>query len=65
MKYSMLNAGTNNNMYYVREYDTGNLVTDRLNGTTARGLVAHLNRGGGFDGWTPAFFLNRIKEIGE
>lgn len=38
-------------------------VRDIIDGddeTKIRNIQRHLNFGGGFDGWTPEFFLNRL-----
>ena len=43
----------------VIEVNTGQSIKSELTVEKARELCRHLNFGGGFDGWTPAFFLEK------
>lgn len=48
-------------LYDIQETKTGHVVaTKSAHASEAKRLCRHLNMGGGFDGWTPAFFLERI-----
>lgn len=44
----------------ILEIKTDQIIKKGLPMTKAKKLCRHLNFGGGFDGWTPAFFLNFI-----
>lgn len=46
----------------VLEVKTNQTVAQRLPMRKAKELCRHLNFGGGFDGFTPAFFLQRIEK---
>ena len=50
-----------NGMHEVVETQTGYLVVRDLNAGQAKASCRHLNFGGGFDGWTPGFFLAKTK----
>ena len=52
-----------NDMYEVLETETGNVIEDGLTSNQAKDLCRHLNFGGGFDGWTPGFFNEKIKGL--
>lgn len=43
------------------EQTTGQVVKEGLLSHDAKALCRHLNFGGGFDGFTPAFFLEKPK----
>lgn len=45
------------------ERDTNQVVLLCSDVLKAQTVKTHLNRGGGFDGWTPAFFLQSGKNI--
>jgi hypothetical protein len=47
--------------FYVTEEATGNIIAQNLLHKDASKLIKHLNDGGGFDGFTPDFFLRDIK----
>lgn len=47
----------------VVEQTTGQVVKDGLLSHDAQALCRHLNFGGGFDGWTPGFFNEKIKGL--
>lgn len=47
--------------YDVVETQTGNVVASDLQQSQAKATCRRLNFGGGFDGWTPAFFLQKTK----
>ena len=44
----------------ILETKTGQYIATNLNNTVAKSMVRSLNMGGGFDGETPAFFLQQI-----
>lgn len=39
---------------------TDQVIVNEVDSTHGKQLLRHFNRGGGFDGWTPSFFLERI-----
>lgn len=43
----------------VVEVNTGHTIRSGLKADKARELCRSLNFGGGFDGWTPAFFVEK------
>lgn len=47
------------------EIPTGNVIKTSLKKDQARALLRSLNMGGGFDGFTPAFFCQsfKLKEV--
>ena len=49
------------NLYQVVETQTGNIVANFLEQHQAKTTCRHLNFGGGFDGYTPEFFLQKTK----
>lgn len=49
--------------YHIVERDTSHVVCVCLDVSKAQIVKTHLNRGGGFDGWTPAFILQSGKNI--
>ena len=53
------NAETN--QYDIIETSTNNAIKRNLEFLDAKNLVRHLNFGGGFDGWTPNFFLKPLR----
>lgn len=50
-----------NGMYEIIETLTNNRVAQNLDIHQAKASCRHLNFGGGFDGWTPTFFLTEPK----
>lgn len=44
----------------VSEVTTGHIIESGLPIRDAKEYCRHLNFGGGFDGWTPAFFLQKM-----
>lgn len=44
----------------ILETKTDQIIAENVGTNTAKMMVRHLNLGGGFDGFTPAFFLARI-----
>lgn len=48
---------SNKNEFCVLETQTNLIINKFNNNKDARNLVRHLNFGGGFDGFTPTFFL--------
>lgn len=51
-------SGYGHMTYEVIETHTDQVIKSALSGPEAKSLVRHLNLGGGFDGKTPAFFLD-------
>lgn len=48
----------------VVENTTNQVIKSGLSLQKAKEMVRHLNLGGGFDGWTPSFFLQQIPQSG-
>lgn len=51
-----------NNQYHIIEKDTGYSINIFKTQDKARELCRSLNLGSGFDGYTPAFFLEDFKQ---
>jgi len=49
------------NLYEIIETQTGNIIAGNLDQQQAKTTCRHLNFGGGFDGHTPEFFLQKSK----
>jgi hypothetical protein len=49
------------NVYEIIETQTGNIIAGNLDQYQAKTTCRHLNFGGGFDGHTPEFFLQKTK----
>lgn len=54
MNYSVIET---DNKYNVYETSTDQVIKTFSNKSEAKDLMKQLNLGGGFDGWTPSFFL--------
>jgi hypothetical protein len=54
-----------NGLYYVKETTTEQIIKCFSDKEPARQFMKHLNFGGGFDGWTPMFFLKKFKNMGQ
>ena len=52
-----MNYEVNKNKSVIVEKDTEHEIVYSENKDTLKSLCRHLNLGGGFDGWTPAFFM--------
>ena len=50
-----------NGMYEIIETLTNNKVAQNLDIHQAKASCRHLNFGGGFDGWVPDFFTNKLE----
>lgn len=50
-----------NNFFKVFEVPTDQVVKIFSDNKEARKFLRHLNLGGGFDGWTPTFFLKSVE----
>lgn len=50
-----------NGLHEIIETQTGYSVAQNLDANQAKTSCRHLNFGGGFDGWTPTFFLAQTK----
>jgi hypothetical protein len=46
-------------LYEVVETETNQVIKTDMTQSEAKSLCRHLNFGGGFDGFTPGFFLNK------
>jgi hypothetical protein len=64
MNYKLVSHSNNGNITQVAssvlETKTGQYIATNLNNMEARSMIRYLNMGGGFDGNTPSFFLERI-----
>ena len=49
-----------NDLVSIHETSTGNIILTDVSFSEAKATRRTLNMGGGFDGWTPDFFLNRL-----
>lgn len=45
----------------VLETQTGHIISSHSTKDQAKAVCRHLNFGGGFDGYTPEFFLQKLK----
>jgi hypothetical protein len=62
MNYKIVETSEKNCLVYnVVENMTDQIVRSFSVHKEAKKLLRHLNLGGGFDGWTPTFFLKKIK----
>jgi len=52
-------SGYVHSTYEVVEVGTRQIIKSDITKEEAKTLCRHLNFGGGFDGWTPAFFLEK------
>ena len=59
MNYKLINT---NNLYSVLETQTEQIIKSFKDQSEAKRFMRHLNFGGGFDSWTPTFFLNSVSE---
>jgi len=56
--------GTGAYMHYkIIELQTGNVIKYDQPFNDAKNITRHLNRGGGFAGWTPEFMLHGIPTV--
>ncbi len=49
-------------LYEVTETNTNQTIKSNMTHGEAKALCRHLNFGGGFDGFTPAFFIETCKK---
>ena len=67
MNYKLVSHSKNGNVTEVSssvlETKTGQYIATNLNNMEAKSMIRHLNMGGGFDGETPAFFLQLIPKM--
>ena len=54
--------GEDKALYYVKEVKTDQVIKAFRSFSDARKFMVHLNKGGGFDSWTPTFFLTEPKK---
>ena len=59
MKYRYVNIERTPEVCNVVELPTGHAIYKEVTIKEAKSACRHLNFGGGFDGWTPAFFLQK------
>ena len=52
-------SGYVHSTYEVVETGTQQVIKSDMTKDAAKALCRHMNFGGGFDGWTPAFFLEK------
>lgn len=60
MNYKIVEVG---GKYSVFEVQTDQIIRTYNSITKAKILLRHLNFGGGFDSWTPNFFLKPIQKV--
>jgi len=62
MNYDLVEGRADRNLYDILETATDQVVNsfpgDKF--LEARQCMRHLNLGGGFDGWTPTFFMKKV-----
>jgi hypothetical protein len=51
----------NNGVHCVYEVTTDQTIKTFLDQKEAKKFMRHLNLGGGFDGWTPTFFMRPVE----
>jgi hypothetical protein len=51
------------NPWQIVETQTGQVLKENLDREQAKNMCRHLNFGGGFDGNTPGFFLNKLEKF--
>jgi hypothetical protein len=52
-----------NNTFGIYEIATEQVIKTFRDKTEARAFLRHLNLGGGFNGWTPTFFMRPLENI--
>lgn len=57
--------GSKVNTFDIHETQTNQIVMSGLTSEAAKAATRHMNMGGAFDGWTPAFFLKQIHRPAE
>jgi hypothetical protein len=62
VSYKVINKS---NVSDVLEIETNQIIKNNIPTQKAKELCRHLNFGGGFDGHTPAFFLENITPVNE
>ena len=62
MNYKIKN---DNGVFKIFETATDQIIVTFLDQKEAKQTVRHLNFGGGFDGWTPAFMLKKVVQSAE
>lgn len=58
-------AITEDNRFDIVETKTGHVIRQNLCRIEAKDMTRALNFGMGFDGWTPAFFMEKITQTGQ
>lgn len=61
MNYKLVENTNDRKLYDVLETSTEQVVASYSEYNEARKFMRFLNLGGGFDGWTPSFFLKTFK----
>lgn len=59
MNYNLIEDKTDN-YFWIEETPTNQLIKKVVGFKEAKETMRYLNLGGGFDGWTPAFFLKKL-----
>jgi hypothetical protein len=59
--YKMTEMVGNEGVYSIYEVPTEQVIKTFNDKKEARAFLRHLNLGGGFDGWSPSFFLREVK----
>lgn len=62
MNYNLVEGRTDKSKYDILEETTEQVIKSYPGNefSEARAFMRHLNLGGGFDGWTPSFFIKKI-----
>lgn len=64
--YMILYTTEQKNKYYIVEETTQQTINSFRTLKEAKKYITFLNKGGFFDGWTPAFFLkNNVKNVNQ
>jgi len=63
VNYKIRKSSDDRTTYEVLEMTTDQVIKTCANVHSAQVTKTHLNRGGGFDGWTPTFILQTTKNI--
>jgi len=59
--YKMTEMVGNEGVYSIYEVPTEQVIKTFNDKKEARDFLRHLNLGGGFDGWTPTFFMRPVE----
>jgi hypothetical protein len=59
MNYEIIQTNENGKFYSIKETETDHIIATFKKSVDAKKMAKHLNLGGGFDGWTPNFFVKK------